>query len=57
MFWNHLSSPDTAKFKVNMAEELSWKYEARKGCEKTMTPGAYFLVISKWHEYHVFEQD
>lgn len=40
-----------------MAEELSWKYDARKGCEKTITLGAYSLVISKWHVYHVFEQD
>jgi len=40
-----------------MAEELSWKYDARKGCEKAITLGAYSLVISKWHVYHVFEQD
>ena len=40
-----------------MAEELSWKYDARKGCEKTITLGAYSLVISKWHVYHIFEQD
>ena len=49
MFWNHLSCPATAKFKINMAEELSWRYEAGKGCEKGIILEAYFLYIRKWN--------